>query len=45
MPSLCLFSRQSKLVVQVKQIRAQHGKKAFGPVLVDQLYGHVSALF
>jgi citrate synthase len=24
---------------QVKHIRAEHGKKAFGPVIVDQLYG------
>lgn len=26
---------------QVKAIRAEHGKKAFGPVVVDQLYGCV----
>ena len=28
-------------VNQVKAIRAEHGKKSFGPVLVDQLYGYV----
>jgi len=27
---------------QVKAIRAEHGKKAFGSVVVDQLYGYVS---
>jgi hypothetical protein len=25
--------------VQVKAVRAEHGKKSFGPVIVDQLYG------
>lgn len=29
---------------QVKQIRADHGKKSFGPVLVDQLYGGMRGL-
>ena len=29
------------IVLQVKAIRAEHGKKTFGPVLVDQLYGYV----
>ncbi|KAF9234606.1 citrate synthase-like protein [Melanogaster broomeanus] len=29
---------------KVKQIRAEHGKKAFGPVLVDQLYGGMRGL-
>ncbi|KAF7789821.1 hypothetical protein EIP86_000767 [Pleurotus ostreatoroseus] len=24
----------------VKAVRAEHGKKAFGPVIVDQLYGY-----
>lgn len=28
----------------VKQIRAEHGKKAFGPVVVDQLYGGMRGL-
>lgn len=28
------------LAQQVKRIRAEHGKKSFGPVLVDQLYGY-----
>jgi len=28
---------------QVKATRAQHGKKAFGPVIVDQLYGYLSS--
>ena len=27
--------------VQVKAIRAEHGKKSFGPVLVDQVFGYV----
>ena len=27
--------------IQVKAARAEHGKKTFGPVLVDQLYGCV----
>ncbi|KAG8213189.1 citrate synthase-like protein [Butyriboletus roseoflavus] len=31
-------------IEKVKQIRAQHGKKAFGPVLVDQLYGGMRGL-
>lgn len=26
---------------QVKATRLEHGKKAFGPVIVDQLYGYV----
>lgn len=26
-------------IVQVKAVRAEHGKKSFGPVVVDQLYG------
>ena len=26
---------------QVKAARVEHGKKSFGPVLVDQLYGYV----
>ena len=26
--------------LQVKAARAQHGKKSFGPVIVDQLYGY-----
>ena len=26
------------LPTQVKAVRAEHGKKSFGPVLVDQLY-------
>ncbi|KAI6107895.1 citrate synthase-like protein [Pisolithus sp. B1] len=29
---------------KVKQIRADHGKKSFGPVLVDQLYGGMRGL-
>jgi citrate synthase len=29
------------LSIQVKAIRAEHGKKAFGSVIVDQLYGCV----
>ena len=38
----CLYA--AKIGVQgfgfkVKATRANHGKKAFGPVLVDQLYG------
>ena len=28
-------------LIQVKAVRAEHGKKSFGPVLVDQLYGCV----
>ncbi|KAF8525765.1 citrate synthase-like protein [Hysterangium stoloniferum] len=28
----------------VKQIRAEHGKKSFGPVIVDQLYGGMRGL-
>ncbi|KAF8134815.1 citrate synthase-like protein [Boletus edulis] len=31
-------------IEQVKRIRAQHGKKSFGPVLVDQLYGGMRGL-
>lgn len=31
-------------VNQVKAIRAEHGKKSFGPVLVDQLYGYVQSM-
>ncbi|KAH7912009.1 citrate synthase-like protein [Hygrophoropsis aurantiaca] len=31
-------------IEKVKQIRAEHGKKAFGPVLVDQLYGGMRGL-
>ena len=34
-----LFCLPDLLSIQVKAIRAEHGKKAFGPVLVDQLYG------
>ncbi|KAI0762030.1 citrate synthase [Irpex lacteus] len=29
-----------KELENVKAVRAEHGKKSFGPVLVDQLYGH-----
>ncbi|KAI3604479.1 citrate synthase [Moniliophthora roreri] len=29
---------------RVKAVRAEHGKKAFGPVLVDQLYGGMRGL-
>ncbi|KAK7686140.1 citrate (Si)-synthase [Cerrena zonata] len=29
---------------QVKAVRAEHGKKSFGPVLVDQLYGGMRGL-
>ncbi|KAJ7284815.1 citrate synthase-like protein [Mycena rebaudengoi] len=29
---------------KVKRIRAEHGKKAFGPVIVDQLYGGMRGL-
>jgi len=29
------------LSIQVKAIRTEHGKKAFGSVVVDQLYGCV----
>jgi len=31
-------------IENVKQVRAIHGKKAFGPVLVDQLYGGMRGL-
>ncbi|KAL4066780.1 citrate synthase-like protein [Scleroderma yunnanense] len=31
-------------IEKVKQIRAEHGKKSFGPVLVDQLYGGMRGL-
>ncbi|TFY54046.1 hypothetical protein EVJ58_g9092 [Rhodofomes roseus] len=31
-------------IAQVKATRAEHGKKAFGPVLVDQLYGGMRGL-
>ncbi len=31
--------RQRLTRTQVKAARAEHGKKSFGPVVVDQLYG------
>ena len=31
--------------LQVKAIKAEHGKKAFGQVTVDQVYGSVTAIF
>ncbi|KAJ2935375.1 hypothetical protein H1R20_g1720, partial [Candolleomyces eurysporus] len=44
--TLSLKERLAELIPQeienVKATRAAHGKKAFGPVVVDQLYGYVS---
>jgi len=34
----------SDSVPQVKAARAEHGKKSFGPVIVNQLYGYVYSL-
>ncbi|KAF8591048.1 citrate synthase [Ramaria rubella] len=31
-------------IENVKQIRAEHGKKSFGPVIVDQVYGGMRSL-
>ncbi|GJJ08236.1 citrate (Si)-synthase [Clathrus columnatus] len=43
-----LKERVSELIPErletVKRVRAEHGKKAFGPVLVDQLYGGMRGL-
>lgn len=36
-----LVSISDTLFIQVKSVRAEHGKKSFGPVVVDQLFGCV----
>lgn len=38
------FTLVTLIPSQVKAIRAEHGKKAFGPVTVDQLYGGMRGL-
>lgn len=46
--SVTLKERLAELIPveleNVKRIRAEHGKKSFGPVLVDQVYGGMRAL-
>ncbi|KAF9267642.1 citrate synthase [Marasmius fiardii PR-910] len=46
--NITLKERVAQLIPQqletVKAVRAEHGKKAFGPVIVDQLYGGMRGL-